>query len=69
MLFLQTKFVKCIKILYKIYFVIFTNFFFTLTTFDCTLKKMLTKSNYVKNDFFYFSTNSIWDRMKQKEKH
>ena len=28
MLFLQTKFVKCKKIPYKNYFVLFTNFFF-----------------------------------------
>ena len=41
MLFLQTKFVKCKKIHYKNYFVIFTNFFFKLTNFRLYILKKI----------------------------
>ena len=44
MLFLQTKFVKCKKILYKNYFVNFANFFLLITLNVLSKKKFLTDS-------------------------
>ena len=47
MLFLQTKFVKCKKILYKNYFVNFANFFF-INNFKCTFKKKFLTDSLLK---------------------
>ena len=52
MLFLQTKFVKCKKIHYKNYFVIFTNFFFKLIKFRLFLLKKIGYKIVCKNFFF-----------------